>query len=128
MTETQIARPPASAEKRPAAVISDSVHDPMSSEDLPTSAVEPEQVDDLFKDLKTLLSTVEKLQKSRQEIGEIKPLVLRLLDGELLAGEQLEELRSGLSSLSKLLRLYGEYQTALEKAQPARALLDDVLK
>ncbi len=90
--------------------------------------VDSDQIDDLFKDLKTLLSTVEKLQKARQDVGDIKPLILRLLDGELLAGEELEELRGGISGLSKLLKLYGDYQTALDRAQPARNILDQILK
>ncbi|TVQ09588.1 MAG: hypothetical protein EA368_09135 [Leptolyngbya sp. DLM2.Bin27] len=91
-------------------------------------AVDPDQIDDLFKDLKTLLSTVEKLQKARQDVGDIKPLILRLLDGELLSGDELEELRGGIGGLSKVLKLYGDYQTALERAQPARNILDELLK
>lgn len=87
-----------------------------------------EAVDNLFKELKTLLSTVEKLQKARHEVGDVKPLIVRLLDGELLSGEELETLKSGVSGLSKLVKLYGDYQTALEKAQPARTLLDQVLQ
>lgn len=90
--------------------------------------VDPEQIDDLFKDLKSLLSTVEKLQKARQDVGDIKPLILRLLDGELLSGEELEELRGGIGGLSKILKLYSDYQTSLERAQPARAILDQLLK
>lgn len=90
--------------------------------------VDSDQIDDLFKDLKTLLGTVEKLQKARQDVGDIKPLILRLLDGELLSGDDLEELRGGISGLSKLLKLYGDYQGALERAQPARAILDQLLK
>lgn len=90
--------------------------------------VDAEQIDAVFKDLKTLLSTVEKLQKARQDVGDIKPLLVRLLDGELLAGEQLEEVKAGVGGLSKLMKLYSDYQTALQKAQPARDLLDQVLK
>ena len=41
------------------------------------SEVTPDRVDDLFKELKTLLSTVEKLQKAREDVGDIKPLLLR---------------------------------------------------
>lgn len=93
-----------------------------------TAAVNPDQIDEVFKELKTLLTTVEKLQKAREDVGDIKPLLMRLLDGELLSGEELEQLKSGVGSLSKLVKLYGDYQTALEKAQPARNLLDDVLK
>ncbi|MGB3136616.1 MAG: hypothetical protein WBB18_07420 [Nodosilinea sp.] len=96
--------------------------------DIATEAVDPDQIDDLFKDLKSLLSTVEKLQKARQDVGDIKPLILRLLDGELLSGDDLEELRGGVSGLSKLLKLYGDYQSALERAQPARGILDQLLK
>ena len=94
----------------------------------PSAAVDADAIDELFKQLKTLLNTVEKLQKARHEVGDIKPLVVRLLDGELLSGEDLEELKAGVGGLSKLLKLYGDYQAALDKAQPARALLDQVLK
>jgi hypothetical protein len=93
-----------------------------------TESVESDQIDDLFKDLKTLLNTVEKLQKARQDVGDIKPLILRLLDGELLSGDDLEELRGGIGGLSKILKLYGDYQIALERAQPARTILDQLLK
>jgi hypothetical protein len=78
--------------------------------------------------LKTLLSSLEKLQKVRQEVGDIKPLIGRMLDGELVAGEELEQLKSGVSSLSRLVRAYNDHQIALAKAQPARNLLDQVLK
>ncbi|MBE9108846.1 hypothetical protein IQ273_05365 [Nodosilinea sp. LEGE 07298] len=91
-------------------------------------SVDSDQIDDLFKDLKTLLNTVEKLQKARQDVGDIKPLILRLLDGELLSGEELEELRGGIGGLSKILKLYNDYQTALERAQPARTILDQLMK
>lgn len=97
-------------------------------EDTVVEAVDHDQIDDLFKDLKTLLSTVEKLQKARQDVGDIKPLIVRLLDGELVSGDDLEELRGGISGLSKLLKLYSDYQGALERAQPARAILDQLLK
>ncbi|MBE9159194.1 hypothetical protein IQ265_20480 [Nodosilinea sp. LEGE 06152] len=100
--------------------------DAMASDDL--ESVDADQIDDLFKDLKTLLSTVEKLQKARQDVGDIKPLILRLLDGELLSGDELEELRGGIGGLSKILKFYNDYQTALERAQPARTILDQLLK
>ena len=93
-----------------------------------TPDIDADQIDAVFKELKTLLSTVEKLQKARQDVGDIKPLLVRLLDGELLAGEQLEEVKSGVGGLSKLMKLYSDYQEALQKAQPARDLLDQVLK
>ncbi|PMB38099.1 hypothetical protein CEN41_24235 [Fischerella thermalis CCMEE 5330] len=87
-----------------------------------------QDIDDVLNSLKTLLSTVEKLQKVRQEVGDIKPLLMRMLDGELLAGEELEQLKSGVSGLVRLVRTYSEHQVALAKAQPARNLLDQVLK
>lgn len=85
-------------------------------------------LDAIFSALKTLMTTVDKLQKSRQEVGDIKPLIIRMLDGELLSGDELEQLKAGVSGLSKLVRIYSDYQTALEKAQPAREILDTVLK
>jgi hypothetical protein len=92
------------------------------------TAIDVQDIDSSLNALKTLLGTVEKLQKSRQEVGDIKPLLMRLLDGELLAGEEIEQLKTGVNGLFRLVRAYGEYQTALEKAQPARTLLDEVLK
>ncbi|MEO0489309.1 MAG: hypothetical protein AAFZ49_07095, partial [Cyanobacteria bacterium J06659_2] len=62
------------------------------------------------------------------DVGDIKSLLLRLLDGELLSGDELEQVKGGVSGLSKLVKLYGDYQQVLERAQPARVLLDDVLK
>ncbi|MEM8807134.1 MAG: hypothetical protein AAGF01_14010 [Cyanobacteria bacterium P01_G01_bin.38] len=90
--------------------------------------VDAQSLDSLFGALKTLLTTVDKLQKARQEVGDIKPLMVRMLDGELLSGEELDQLKAGVGSLSKLVRVHGDYQVALEKAQPARDLLDTVLK
>lgn len=91
-------------------------------------AVDTENLDTIFSALKTLMTTVDKLQKSRQEVGDIKPLIVRMLDGELLSGDELDQLKTGVSGLSKLVRIYSDYQTALEKAQPAREILDTVLK
>ncbi|HEY9880916.1 MAG TPA: hypothetical protein V6D29_20830 [Leptolyngbyaceae cyanobacterium] len=87
-----------------------------------------QSIDDIFGSLKTLLGTVEKLQKARQEVGDIKPLVVRLLDGELLSGDDLEQLKAGIGGLSRLVRIHDDYQAALSKAQPARNLLDQILR
>ncbi|MBO3457721.1 hypothetical protein G7B40_021375 [Aetokthonos hydrillicola Thurmond2011] len=92
----------------------------------PVGAIQ--DIDDVLNSLKTLLSSLEKLQKVRQEVGNIKPLLGRILDGELLAGEELEQVKTGVSGLVRLVRAYSDHQTALEKAQPARNLLDQVLK
>jgi hypothetical protein len=112
---------------KPLSVVPDPA-DQAVSQPTATADIDAEQIDTVFKDLKTLLSTVEKLQKARQDVGDIKPLLVRLLDGELLAGEQLEEVKAGVGGLSKLMKLYSDYQTALQKAQPARELLDQALK
>lgn len=42
-------------------------------------------------------------------------------------GEDLEQLKTGVGGLSRLIRAYSEHQTALTKTQPARDLLDQVL-
>ncbi|MEH1894864.1 MULTISPECIES: hypothetical protein [unclassified Nostoc] len=97
-------------------------------EDLPVQIEDVQDIDDILNSLKTLLSSLEKLQKVRQEVGDIKPLIGRMLDGELVAGEELEQLKAGVSSLSRLVRAYNDHQIALAKAQPARSLLDQVLK
>ena len=92
------------------------------------ASVDTDNLDAIFSALKTLMTTVDKLQKSRQEVGDIKPLIIRMLDGELLSGDELDQLKTGVSGLSKLVKIYSDYQTALEKAQPAREILDTVLK
>ncbi len=84
-------------------------------------------IDDCLNALKSLLSTVEKLQKVRLEVGDVKPFLIRMLDGEVMSGEDLEQLKAGVGGLSRLIRAYGDHQTALTKAQPARNLLDQVL-
>jgi hypothetical protein len=87
-----------------------------------------QDIDNILNSLKSLLSSVEKLQKVRLEVGDIKPLVSRMLDGELIAGEELEQLKTGVSGLFRLVRAYSDHQTALAKAQSARNLLDEILK
>ncbi|KAM3100510.1 hypothetical protein ACKFKF_11865 [Phormidesmis sp. 146-12] len=87
-----------------------------------------QDVDSILNSLKTLLSTVEKLQKVRQEVGDIKPVLVRMLDGELVSGEDLEQLKAGVGGLMRLVRAHSDHQAALAKAQPARSLLDEVLK
>ncbi|MBA3922208.1 MAG: hypothetical protein H0X31_11105 [Nostocaceae cyanobacterium] len=85
-------------------------------------------IDDILNSLKVLLSSLEKLQKVRQEVGDIKTLIGRMLDGELVDGVELEQLKTGVSGLSRLARAYSDHHVALAKAQGARKLLDQVLK
>jgi hypothetical protein len=92
-----------------------------------SQADESQTVDDILNSLKALLSAVEKLQKIRQEVGDIKPLLMRMLDGELVAGEDLEQLKTGVSGLLRLVKAHSDHQAALAKAQTARTLLDEVL-
>ncbi|BAY26837.1 hypothetical protein NIES2100_66530 [Calothrix sp. NIES-2100] len=87
-----------------------------------------QNIDEIVNSLKSLLSALEKLQKVRQEVGDIKPLIGRMLDGELVTGEDLEQLKVGVNGLTRLVRAYSDHQTALTKAQPARKLLDQMLK
>ena len=103
----------------------DSVPDALEE---PESVQDVQDIDDILNSLKSLLSTVDKLQKVRQEVGDIKPLIGRMLDGELLAGDELEQLKIGVSGMNRLVRAYSDHQAALAKAQPARKLLDQVLK
>jgi regulator of replication initiation timing len=100
----------------------------VTTKDASESVGDVQDIDDILNSLKALLSTVEKLQKVRQEVGDIKPLIGRMLDGEIVGGEELDQLKSGVGSLSRLVRAYSDHQTALVKAQPARDLLDRVLK
>jgi hypothetical protein len=87
-----------------------------------------QDIDECLNVLKALLSTVEKLQKVRLEVGDVKPFLIRMLDGEVLSGEELEQLKTGVNGLTRLVRAYTDHQIALTKAQPARALLDTVLQ
>ncbi|MGF1521012.1 MAG: hypothetical protein ACFBSF_01660 [Leptolyngbyaceae cyanobacterium] len=90
--------------------------------------LEAAAIDETFAALKTLLTTVDKLQKARQSVGDIKPSLIRMLDGEMLTDEELEQVKVGIGGVGKLAKLYSEYQAALAKAQPARELLDRMIK
>ncbi len=92
-----------------------------------SQAADIHSIDDCLNALKGLLTTVEKLQKVRLEVGDVKPFLVRMLDGEVMLGEELEQLKLGVGGLSRLIRAYTDHQTALAKAQPARGLLDQVL-
>ena len=100
----------------------------VSESDGSESVEDIQDVDSILNSLKTLLSSVEKLQKIRQEVGDIKPLLTRMLDGELVSGEDLEMLKTGVGGLFRLVRAYSDHQAALAKAQSARKLLDEVLR
>jgi len=102
--------------------------DAVTTPDSPEPVEDVQDIDEILNSLKALLSSVEKLQKVRQEVGDIKPLIERMLNGELLAGEELEQLKGGVSGLVRLVRAYSDHQAALAKAQPARTLLDEILK
>lgn len=100
-----------------------------SDADSDTAAgLDTQDIEDSLNALKTLLTTVEKLQKVRQEVGDVRSLLLRMLDGEVMSGDDLEQLKVGVGGLSKLVRAYSDHQVALAKAQSARDLLDEVLR
>ena len=94
----------------------------------PATPEQNQDIEEVLNALKVLLSAVEKLQKVRQEVGDVKPLIVKMLDGETVSGEELEQLKTGVNGLFRLVRAYSDHQTALTKAQPARGLLDEVLK
>ncbi|MCC5637688.1 hypothetical protein LC593_17950 [Nostoc sp. CHAB 5844] len=108
--------------------VASNTEDAVTVQDSPEPVEDAQDIDEILNSLKALLSSVEKLQKVRQEVGDIKPLIQRMLDGELLAGEELEQLKGGVSGLVRLVRAYSDHQAALAKAQPARNLLDEILK
>ncbi|BAY19288.1 hypothetical protein NIES21_51480 [Anabaenopsis circularis NIES-21] len=108
--------------------VASNTEDTVTVQDAPEPVEDVQDIDNILNSLKALLSSVEKLQKVRQEVGDIKPLVQRMLDGELLAGEELESLKAGVSGLVRLVKAYSDHQAALTKAQPARNLLDEILK
>ncbi|MGH1394981.1 MAG: hypothetical protein ACRAVC_13270 [Trichormus sp.] len=117
--------PETSVEELP---VASDIEDTVTTEDAPEPVEDVQDIDEILNSLKSLLSALEKLQKVRQDVGDIKPLIGRMLDGELVAGEELEQLKAGVNSLSRLVRAYSDHQAALTKAQPARNLLDQVLK
>ncbi|MBW4642075.1 MAG: hypothetical protein KME23_03510 [Goleter apudmare HA4340-LM2] len=125
MVRTNGAKTETSAQELP--TVSD-IEDTVTIEDSPAPVEDVQDIDDILNSLKSLLSTVEKLQKARQEVADIKPLIGRMLDGELASGEELEQLKTSVSGLSRLVRAYGDHQAALAKAQSARQLLDQLLK
>ncbi|MCP6760754.1 MAG: hypothetical protein NHB32_18865 [Fischerella sp. CENA71] len=125
MARTNGVKSETSAEVSP--VISDS-EDTVTIRDSSEQLEDNQDIDEILNSLKSLLSSVEKLQKVRQEVGDIKPLLVRMLDGELVSGQELEQLKSGVNGLVRLVRTYSDHQTALTKAQGARKLLDQVLK
>jgi len=99
-----------------------------ANQDAATPDADSQDINGILNSLKSLLSSVEKLQKVRQEVGDIKPLLLRMLDGEVVTGEELEQLKTGVGGLFRLVRAHSDHQAALTKAQSARELLDQVLK
>lgn len=125
MAKTNAAKSDTPVEESPAVAENEET---TTVEDTPQAVEDSQDIDEILNSLKALLSAVEKLQKVRQEVGDIKPLVVRMLDGELLVGEELEQLKSGVNGLLKLVRVYSDHQAALTKAQPARNLLDEILK
>lgn len=131
-TETPVQESPAATAQESDAqdlVATEAVSDSDESDSDESDSVEDIQdVDSILNSLKTLLSTVEKLQKIRQEVGDIKPLLVRMLDGELVSGDDLEMLKTGVGGLFRLVRAYTDHQAALAKAQSARKLLDEVLR
>lgn len=108
--------------------VEDLPEDATSSSDAIDVGLEAQTLDDSLNALKTLLVSVEKLQKTRQDVGDIKPLLVRMLDGEVIIGEELEQLKTGVNGLFRLVKAHTDHQSALVKAQAARDLLDQVLK
>lgn len=127
-TETPTQELPVSDLKEADSQDADAIDEAVPEVEAVSEVEDIQNVDSILNSLKTLLSTVEKLQKVRQEVGDIKPLLVQMLDGELVSGEELEQLKTGVSGLFRLVRAYSDHQTALAKAQPARSLLDEVLK
>ncbi|BAY66535.1 hypothetical protein NIES22_66740 [Calothrix brevissima NIES-22] len=124
-SETSNEELPPVAETLPAVAETEDV---VTATDSPAPVEDAQNIDEIVNSLKSLLSALEKLQKVRQEVGDIKPLIGRMLDGELVIGEDLEQLKVGVNGLTRLIRAYSDHQTALTKAQPARKLLDQMLK
>ncbi|MDZ7959164.1 MAG: hypothetical protein RMY34_15010 [Aulosira sp. DedQUE10] len=124
---TQANRVKSETSPQEAPVVSDN-EDTTTVQDSPQQVENTQDIDEILNSLKALLSAVEKLQKVRQEVGDVKPLIGRMLDGELLAGAELEQLKTGVGGLLRLIRVYSDHQAALAKAQPARNLLDEILK
>lgn len=125
MAKTNAVKSEPSTEELPVVAETEDVVTPTDSA---APVEEAQSIDEIVNSLKSLLSALEKLQKVRQEVGDIKPLIGRMLDGELVTGEDLEQLKVGVNGLTRLIRAYSDHQAALAKAQPARKLLDQMLK
>jgi hypothetical protein len=85
------------------------------------------EVDGLIRPLKDLLAATERLHKARKETATLKPLLDRLLAGELLEEADLEEAKTGIKSLAKLIKSHGEHRAALIEATQSRAKIDEIL-
>ncbi len=78
MTKANRAKTEMSEQELPS--VSD-IEDPVTVKEESEAVEDAQNIDDILNSLKTLLSTVEKLQKVRQEVGDIKPLIGRKKSG-----------------------------------------------
>ena len=86
----------------------------------------PEAINAAIAALQDLANIQLKLQKERGAIEQLD-LVQRMLDGEMLSEEDLLAVKRSLKGLGKYAGHYADYQTALERAQQARDLIDQII-
>ena len=86
----------------------------------------PEAINTAIAALQDLANIQLKLQKERSAIEQLD-LVQRMLDGELLGEEELSAVKQSLKGLGKYAGYYADYQVALDKAQQARDLIDQII-
>ncbi|MGB3612454.1 MAG: hypothetical protein WBA10_01580 [Elainellaceae cyanobacterium] len=86
----------------------------------------PDAINDAISALQDLANVQLKLQKERSSIERLE-LVHRMLDGELLTEDELTSVKQSLKGLGKYAGLYASYQAALENAQQARDLIDQII-
>jgi len=86
----------------------------------------PEAINDAIDALQHLVNIQLKLQKERSSIEQLE-LVHRMLDGEMLTEDELTTVKRSLKGLGKYAGLYASYHAALEQAQQARDLIDQII-
>ncbi len=86
----------------------------------------PDNINEAIQTLQNLANIQLKLQKERSAIENLE-LIHNMLDGELLSEDELIVVKRSLKGLSKYAELHAAYKAALEAAQQARDLIDQII-
>lgn len=77
--------------------------------------------------LESLLKAKIKLQEAQSEAEPLLKVIGLLFEPEVLNDDQKKVLQNGLKSLRKLLEAHSAYSAAVEQAEPARAIVNQLL-